>query len=162
MAGAPVADTVTLKTALRLPLVLPGPAHGLRELIETAAAKIDRLVAPAIEIDSYRQIKQLAARGLAFGMLPATAIRQEAADGVFRAWRVTRPVLMRRIYLGYQAGLPLSTASRAIGQLGWTILHGLVESGGWTAVWNDQQNLDLYPQPAGGREAQAKARVGPP
>jgi LysR family nitrogen assimilation transcriptional regulator len=145
MAGAPSADTVTLKAALRLPLVLPGPAHGLRELIETAAAKIGRPVAPAIEIDSYRQIKQLAARGLAFGVLPTTAIRQELADGVFRAWRVIRPVLMRRIYLGYQSGLPLSTASRAIGQLSWTILHGLVESGGWTAAWNDQEIFALYP-----------------
>jgi LysR family nitrogen assimilation transcriptional regulator len=144
MAGAPAGDTVTLAAALRLPLVLPGQAHGLRDLIEAAAAKIGRPVAPAIEIDSYRQIKQLAARGLAFGMLPTTAIRQEIADGVFRAWRLNRPNVMRRIYLGYQAGFPLSAASRAIGQLSWTLLHGLVDSGGWTATWNDTETPDLY------------------
>jgi LysR family nitrogen assimilation transcriptional regulator len=144
MTGAPTGDAVILAAALRLPLVLPGPGHGLRELIETGAAKIGRPVTPAIEIDSYRQIKQLAARGLAFGMLPTTAIRQELEDGLFCAWRITRPALMRRIYLGYQAGMPLSTASRAVGQLGWTILNGLVDSGGWTAVWNDQEILNLY------------------
>lgn len=144
MVRAPSGDALTLQAALRLPLVLPGPTHGLRELIETAAANIGHPVAPAIEIDSYRQIKQLAARGLAFGMLPKTAIRQELADGVFHAWRISWPAIMRRIYLGYRAGTPLSTASRAIGQLSWTILNGLVDSGGWTAVWNDHEILDLY------------------
>lgn len=141
---APSGDSITLQSALQLPLVLPGRSHGLRELIEIAAATINRPVSPAIEIDSYRQIKQLAVRGLAFGMLPKTAIRQELADGVFQAWQTSRPVLMRRIYLGYRAGAPLSTASRAIGQLSWTILNGLVDSGSWTAEWNDREVLELY------------------
>jgi LysR family nitrogen assimilation transcriptional regulator len=144
MMGAPSGDAVTLQSALRLPLVLPGRTHGLRELIDIAAATIGRQVSPTIEIDSYRQIKQLAVRGLAFGMLPKTAIRQELVDGIFQAWRITRPVLMRKIYLGYQTEVPLSTASRAIGQLSWTILNGLVDSGGWTAVWNDREVLDLF------------------
>ncbi len=145
MTGAPSGRAVRLQSALRLPLVLPGRTHGLRELIEIAAATIGCPVSPAIEIDSYRQIKDLPVRGLAFGMLPKTAIRQELADGIFQAWRLSRPVLMRRIYLGYQAVAPLSTASRAIGQLSWTILNKLVDSGGWTAVWNDHEVLELYP-----------------
>jgi LysR family transcriptional regulator, nitrogen assimilation regulatory protein len=145
MKGASCGDTVTLAKALRLPLVLPGAGHGLRELIEAAARGIGKPVAPAIEIDSYRQIKQLAARGLAFGMLPTTAIREEVADGVFRSWRVTCPALMRRIYLGYRSNVPLSTASRAIGQLSWTILNELVDSGGWTAISDSNEVLNLYP-----------------
>jgi LysR family nitrogen assimilation transcriptional regulator len=52
----PSGKRVTLATALRLPLILPSPGHGLRELIETAAREIGQLVAPSIEIDSYRQI----------------------------------------------------------------------------------------------------------
>lgn len=144
MAKSPSGDAVTLQSALRLPLVLPGRTHGLRELIEVAASTIGRSVSPAIEIDSYRHIKQLAARGLAFGMLPETAVRQEVGNGIFQAWRISRPVLMRRIFLGYQARAPLSNASRAIGQLSWNILKGLVDSGGWTAVWNNREILNLY------------------
>jgi LysR family nitrogen assimilation transcriptional regulator len=142
----PSGKRVTLATALRLPLILPSPGHGLRELIETAAREIGQLVAPSIEIDSYRQIKQLAARGLAFGVLPATAIRQEVADGMFRAWRIAQPALMRRIYLGHLAAVPLSSASRAIAQLSWTILRQLVESGEWTADWNPAAAQSVLPE----------------
>jgi LysR family transcriptional regulator, nitrogen assimilation regulatory protein len=145
MKSAPAGNTTTLAMALRLPLVLPAPAHGLRELIETAALSIGKQVNPVIEIDSYRHIKQLAARGLAFGMLPRTAIKQEVGDGRFQSWKIARPVLMRRIYLGYQAGRPLSAASRAVGQLSWTILEDLVRIGGWAATWDNNENPKLFP-----------------
>ncbi len=144
MKSAPTGHIVTLAAALRLPLVLPGPAHGLRDLIEAAAATIGKRLVPAIEIDSYRQIKQLVARGMGFGMLPTTAIHQEIADGIFRSWKITRPTLMRRIYLGYRTGRPLSIASRAVGQLSWNILESLVKQGGWTAVWNNDETLNMF------------------
>jgi LysR family nitrogen assimilation transcriptional regulator len=54
-----------------------------------------------------------------------------------------KPVLMRQMYLGYQASKPLSAASRAIGQLSWTLLEGMVRSGGWSATWNGQEHLHL-------------------
>ncbi len=143
MPGAPPGDTISLAAALRLPLVLPGPSHGLRELLEAAAGSIGKDVTPAIEIDSYRQIKQLAIRGLAFGLLPATAIKHECAEGTLRSWSVIHPELTRGLYLGYRSGLPLSMASRAIGALSWTILHGLVESGAWMADWQGGDVLEL-------------------
>jgi len=135
MQGVPPGGTISLETAIRLPLILPGPAHGLRELIETAAKKIGTALEPAIEIDSYRQIKQLAMRGLGFGMLPATAINQEVTEGVFLSWRVAAPALMRRIHLGYPKARPLSSASGAISQLSLSILKTLVSSGAWPATW---------------------------
>jgi len=144
MRAMPAGDNLTLTASLRLPLVLPGSAHGLRALIEAAAREIGKIVTPEIEIDSYRQIKQIVERGLGFGMLPKTAIQQEVAEGRFRFWRVTRPALMRRIYLGYQSGLPLSTAGRAIGQLSWNILEELVKTGAWAAEWNHKETLNLY------------------
>jgi LysR family nitrogen assimilation transcriptional regulator len=148
LSGAPAGPLVTLAAALRLPLILPGPAHGLRELIEAAARGAGGTPRPVIEIDSYRQIKQLAARGIGFGLLPRTAIAQEIAEGTFRAWQVTRPVLMRRIFLGYASARPLSTASRAIGQLSWDILETLVAGGSWAAEWAGIGPLGLHPSPA--------------
>jgi LysR family nitrogen assimilation transcriptional regulator len=145
LAGAPAGGRVMLAAALRLPLILPGPAHGLRELIEAAARGAGETPRPVVEIDSYRQIKQLAARGIGFGMLPRTAIRQEIAGGAFRAWQVERPALMRRIYLGYPANKPLSAAAKAIGQLSWSLLEKLVGSGEWPAEWAGGERLSLYP-----------------
>jgi LysR family nitrogen assimilation transcriptional regulator len=130
-------ESLTLGAAIRLPLILPGPAHGLRQLIETAAKTTGKPIEPAIEIDSYRQIKQLAMRGIGFGMLPATAIRQEVIDGTFLSWRVKNPALMRRIYLGYPKARPLSAASRAISELSLSILTSLVSTGAWPATWAD-------------------------
>jgi LysR family nitrogen assimilation transcriptional regulator len=129
------ANSITLAAALRLPLLLPGTAHGLRDLIEAAARKIGMAVTPEIEIDSYSQIKQLAQRGFGFGMLPAAAIQHECDTGIFRAWKVTRPALMREIYLGYRAHHPVSAAATAIGDLSWEILERLIRTGGLTAIW---------------------------
>ena len=92
-----------------------------------------------------------------FGLLPAMAIEQECRSRVFLPWRITRLAMMRRIYLGYQAGKPLSTASRAMGQLSWTILEDLVRNGGWSAVWNDAETLRLYPRPSISPPAPASA-----
>ena len=135
MDAGPAGRSATLASALRLPLILPGRGHGLRELIETAADTIGKTVAPAIEIDSYQQIKQLAARRLAFGLLPATAVAQEVAQGQFDAWRITRPPLMRNIHLAHPAGRPLSVAAEAVVRLTWTLLKDQVHSDAWSASW---------------------------
>jgi LysR family nitrogen assimilation transcriptional regulator len=147
MKGSPRGEGLTLGAALRLPLILPGPAHGLRELIETAAQKTGKPLKPAIEIDSYRQIKQLAMRGIGYGMLPATAIRQEILDGTFVSWRVTCPALVRKIYLGSPKARPLSAASRAISQLSLSILKTLVSTGAWPATWADDTPPAPRPKP---------------
>ncbi len=145
LADAPAGETVQLSAALSRGLILPGQGHGLRELIEAAARIAGTPVAPAIEIDSYRQIKQLAARAMGFGMLPATAIREETAAGRFRAWEIVEPKLMRRIYLGHLAGKPLTLASQAIAHLAWTLLEQLVQTGSWTATWNGAQLPAPFP-----------------
>ncbi len=145
MPDAPASQTVPLSAALSRGLILPGQGHGLRELIEAAARNAGAQVAPAIEIDSYRQIKQLAARAMGFGMLPATAIREETEAGIFNSWEITDPKLMRRIYLGHLAGKPLSFAGQAIAHLAWTLLEELVQTGGWTATWNGAEIPPPFP-----------------
>lgn len=131
---------VTLATAGQLPLIVPGLGHGLRELIEEAAAEKSVDIVPAIEIDSYAQIKKLARRGQGFGILPLTAVSEEAGTGEFQVWRFKAPGITRKVYLSYSAERPLYTAPRAIGQLAWEILRQLVESGAWTAELSDVGN----------------------
>lgn len=133
-------ETVTLAAAAQLPLIVPGLGHGLRELIETVAAEKSVDIVPAIEIDSYAQIKKLARRGQGFGILPLTAVSEEAQAGDFQVWRFKSPGINRKVYLSYSAERPLYTAPRAIGQLAWEILRQLVESGAWTAELADAAN----------------------
>ncbi len=131
--------SVTLAQAAGLPLIVPGIGHGLRELIETVAAEKGVDLVPAIEIDSYAQIKKLARRGLGFGILPMTAVHEEAASGEFRVWRFNRGVT-RKVYLAHSAERPLYNAPRAIAQLAWEIVRQQVKSGGWTAELTDERN----------------------
>jgi LysR family nitrogen assimilation transcriptional regulator len=132
--------TVALEVAAQLPLIVPGLGHGLRELIETVAADQGVDIVPAIEIDSYAQIKRLALRGLGFGILPMMAVGEETRTGDFQVWRFTPPGITRKVYLAYSAERPLQTASRAVGQLSWEILRQQVRSGVWVAELADDRH----------------------
>jgi LysR family transcriptional regulator, nitrogen assimilation regulatory protein len=126
-------DTVRFSDIVALPLIVPGPGHGLRELIDKSAASVGASIAPEIEIDSYNQIKKLVDRGIGYGILPRMAIDQDVADGRFRAWHFSNPALTRKVYLAYSTERPLNAAPRAIAQLSWTVLRRLVAEKVWTA-----------------------------
>lgn len=137
---------VTLAEAGNLDLILPGPAHGLRDLIEEAALSVNVPIWPAIEIDSYAQIKQLAQRGRGYGILPRTAVAREVEAGTFNTWPLIAPPLSRKVFLAYSTERPLSAAVRAIGQLAWETLRKLVQEGAWAATIADDSNRPtLYP-----------------
>jgi LysR family nitrogen assimilation transcriptional regulator len=137
---------IRLAEAAELPLVVPGPGHGLRELIEDTALSIRVSINPSVEIDSYSQIKKLVMRGLGYGILPRMAVDREAEAGIFRIWRFERPAITRKVYLAYSTERPLLNAPRAIGQLSWEILRQLVRDGEWTAELSDgSQRPSLYP-----------------
>ncbi|WP_374306664.1 LysR family transcriptional regulator [Dongia sp.] len=133
-------NPVTLAEAANLDLILPGPAHGLRDLIEEAALSINAPIWPAIEIDSYGQIKQLVQRGRGYGILPRTAIAREVKAGTFNSWPLTAPPLTRKVFLAYSTERPLPAAVRAIGQLAWETLRQLVQDGAWAANLADESN----------------------
>ena len=131
---------ISLAEAAKLPLVAPGPGHGLRQLIDEVAAAQQIVITPAIEIDSYNQIKQLVIRGLGFGMLPRMAVERERQAGVFRVWQFEPPPIQRKVYLAYSAERPLPKAHRAIAQLSWEILRQLVREQIWTAELSHERN----------------------
>ncbi|MEQ1955330.1 LysR family transcriptional regulator [Mesorhizobium yinganensis] len=138
-------EAVRLEDAATLPLLVPGPGHGLRELIEEAARTIRVPIMPAVEIDSYSQIKKLAERGLGWGILPRMAVQREAEAGIFRVWRIEEPKITRKVYLAYSTERPLLNAPRAVGQLAWYIVRGLVQDSTWTAkLSDDNQNPKLF------------------
>ena len=136
---------VRLEDAARLPLLVPGPGHGLRELIEEAALSIRVPISPVVEIDSYSQIKKLALRGLGYGILPRMAVQREAEAGIFRVWGIEEPKITRKVYLAYSTERPLLNAPRAVGQLAWDILRQMVRDSIWTADLSDEsQNPNLF------------------
>lgn len=118
---------VTVADAVALPLVIPGVRHGVRAVLEAGAVSAGVVLEPTIEIDSYRQIKQVVERGLAHGVLPATAIQQDVAAGHFVTWRLVKPQIELKAYLCYAANQPLSTSAAVLGQLTWEALRAMVK-----------------------------------
>ncbi len=114
-------------------LVLPGPGHGLRDLLDARAAAEGARLAPRIEIDSYASIKTLVERGLGISVLPAHAVRAEVEAGRLRCWAFDPP-LVRTVYLALPTDRPLSHAARAVEDLCRATLADLVRSGAWHAA----------------------------
>lgn len=138
----PVIDLAHISS---LPLVVPGPGHGLRNLIDDAAQSVQASITPEIEIDSYNQIKKLVTRGLGFGLLPRMAIEKETRAGQFRSWTFADTPITRKVYLAYSTERPLLNAPRAVAQLSWEILRKLVADGEWAAKLPAQvQHPQLY------------------
>jgi len=144
LADAPPGATISLAEAAALPLVVPGPGHGLRELIEDVALSVRAPLRPEIEIDSYNQIKKLVSRGLGYGILPIMAVQQETRAGTFRLWRFERPEITRKVYLAYSTERPLLNAPRAVSELAWDTLRELVRDGGWAAQLSDESERPVF------------------
>jgi LysR family nitrogen assimilation transcriptional regulator len=129
---------VPLAEATALDLILPGPGHGLRDQIDEAAAGVGAVIQPAIEIESYSQIKRLVEQGFGYAILPRMAIAEQERAGIFHSWPIEQPALHRRIYLAYSTERPMPAAARAIGQLSWDILRGLVLDESWIAKLGEE------------------------
>lgn len=114
----------------RLPLILPSPGHGLRDLLDRAAEARGARLATGIDIDAYGAIKDLVGRGLGYSILPAHAVLREAEAGRFRLWTV-EPPLTRTVYLVEPTDRPLSHAAKAVEALCRATLRDLVRSGAW-------------------------------
>ncbi|WP_051329195.1 LysR family transcriptional regulator [Geminicoccus roseus] len=114
-----------------LPLILPSPGHGLRQLLEDKATARGLLLNSVIDVDSYGNIKELVEAGLGYSILPTQAIAKEVQAGRLRTWRVENPLLRRTVHLVHPADRPMPNAVAAIEQVCRTTLARLVESGRW-------------------------------
>jgi LysR family transcriptional regulator, nitrogen assimilation regulatory protein len=86
----PVKTGMTLD---KVRLILPSRTHGLRMLVERAAAEYGGHLDVAIQVDGYTTTKALVTAGLGYTILPFSAVRQEVEDGQLSAVRLSKPAL---------------------------------------------------------------------
>lgn len=131
---APTGSVLDFADVLPLKLIIPGPHHGLREIIEDAAAALGLPVEPELEVDSYNHIKRLAASGLGYAILTPTAIMDQVRSGVFDYWKIGPTKLLRRgIYLAHSSERPFSSAASVVSALAQEVVQRLVNDGVWIA-----------------------------
>lgn len=138
---APVGDLPQLPQGVlgyaeiaKLPLILPSASHGLRELLEQAAAERNFPLNAVLEINSYANIKGLVEAGLGFSILPYNSIEQEVGRGRLQAWSICQPELERAIHLVKPADRPVTKAVLTVEALCREILLDLVARGKWNGA----------------------------
>nr|WP_242481765.1 LysR substrate-binding domain-containing protein [Paracraurococcus ruber] len=118
--------------AMRERLVLPGPAHGLRRLVEAEAAQRGLALRIAVEADDLSVLKALAMRRLGGTVLPLAAVREEVAAGLLGAAPIIDPPLTRKLAVAEPLGRHPSNAATAFARLLRAEVAGMVEAGIWS------------------------------
>lgn len=116
---------------VELPVILPGPSHGLRTLIDSELEKHGLELSTIIDVNSYNAIKTLVQHGEGVSILPANAIAEGVASGVFRSWPINEPPFGRTVHLVQPFDRPLSPAADAVQELCKETLYDLRDTGRW-------------------------------
>jgi DNA-binding transcriptional LysR family regulator len=119
-----------------LALVLPSRPHGLRLVVENAAAKARAKLTVRFEADSFRVLKDLVEGGLGYAVLPLSSIFREAREGRFRYAPLIEPNVTRRLVLAMSPDFGPSRATKMLVQLAREEIAGLVDAGDWEATIN--------------------------
>ncbi|MDE2377348.1 LysR substrate-binding domain-containing protein [Bradyrhizobium sp.] len=105
--------SVDIGWLLRQRLVLPSHSHGLRALIEHAAAQRKIKLDVQLEADSFRVLTSLVEEGLGFALLPPSSVHAEVADGRLEIAAVSKP-MSRELIVASPIDRPVSMATTAI------------------------------------------------
>jgi LysR family transcriptional regulator, nitrogen assimilation regulatory protein len=116
---------------LRQRLVLPSHSHGLRALIEQAAAKKKLKLDVKLEADSFRVLTSLVEEGLGYTLLPPSSVRHEVAAGRLETAAIAKPSPMRELTLASPIDHPGSTAIAVVSELLRSELSACREEGLW-------------------------------
>jgi LysR family transcriptional regulator, nitrogen assimilation regulatory protein len=105
---------VEMDWLLRQKLVLPSHSHGLRALIEHAAAQKKLKLEIQVEADSFRVLTSLVEEGLGFALLPPSSVRDEVKAGKLEVAAIAREGPMRELIIALPIDHPGSAAIAAV------------------------------------------------
>jgi DNA-binding transcriptional LysR family regulator len=96
----------------RLPLALPTPQFGLRQLVDAAARSQRINLRPALEIDALAMLIALLRHEPIATILPPSAVRRELDAGDLCAYPIVGPSVARRLFVIYSGDRSLTELER--------------------------------------------------
>lgn len=130
--GLSVHDAVPLAEVLEERLVLPGPAHGLRKLVQAEAEARGLALRIGVEADDLQVLVELTRRGLGCTILPLAAVLADVRAGRLCAAPVIEPHLSRRLAVAEPLGRQPSNAVRRFGEVLREEVAAMVRAGEWS------------------------------
>lgn len=127
------ARPVSMREIAELPLVLPSQSHGLRLVVEAAAAKAKVSLNVRYEADSFVVLKELTSFGLGYTALPLSAMGRELAAGELRHAPIGNPPVLRQLVLGIAPEEQLTRSTRIVIDLLRDEIAHQVKTGAWRA-----------------------------
>ncbi len=116
-----------------LAMLLPGPQHGHRQLLDRETGRLGAALAVSHEIDAMGHVGKLVSRGHGYSILPLPAVAEEAAAGQLSIARIEGGAIRRSLSLVRNPGQVVTHASLRVEDLVIKLLSGLIAKGAWTA-----------------------------
>ncbi len=85
-------QSISFEECLDEPFILPGPKHGLRDILDKRAAKVDRTINVVIEAESLAVHMELVCRGLGSSILSYEPCRTHIEKGRLIALEIEEPI----------------------------------------------------------------------
>jgi len=120
------------------PLILPGPEHGLRRIIEKASQGHAALNVVA-EMDALGAVKRAVQIGLGSTILPQGAVAEEVEQGLLKTVCIDSPLMDRRVLCAINVTRPQTIAAAAVHALVRQVFYDMVVDGSWPARWIGKQ-----------------------
>jgi LysR family transcriptional regulator, nitrogen assimilation regulatory protein len=93
----PLSKTVSFKRLESLDLVIPSRRHGLRMVLDNAAAAAGIILKPRLEIDTLSAVCEIVAATELVTVLPGIALNPLLSAGRIRAQVISRPAISRSV-----------------------------------------------------------------
>ena len=92
-----IAKTVSFKRLQGLDLVVPSRRHGLRMILDNAAAAANFILEPRLEVDTLSAVCEIVAATDMVTVLPGIALNPLLSAGRIRAQVISRPAISRSV-----------------------------------------------------------------
>ena len=129
-----LSERISLTDITHLPLVLPTRPHGIRILIDHAAAKAGVSLNIAVKGDAYNVLKSLVVNGHYHSFIPLSSVREEVEAGKLEARIFKDPEIRRHLVLGMSPDRSNTRATNAVIAILAGEISDMIAEGTWKAV----------------------------
>ncbi|AVH60380.1 MULTISPECIES: LysR family transcriptional regulator [Streptomyces] len=133
-AGLRAEHPVPFEEAVSHPLVVPAAGHGLRTVIDAAAAQARVEMNLIVQTNSMHVQKQLVLAGHGWTILPGVGIAEDVANGSLSAAPLCEPEVWRSIVLGTSRAGRVTPAAEVVAKELSRQIHSAVRQGQWPSA----------------------------